>query len=101
MVGTGAIPLTILGIAGLLAYLAINLDQEHWGLKYLNLGISYLTIGLTAYVTMSYAEEEMPGTAVAGMASAYGTYFTYILFFVFGYMVFHVIYLVFKDMVKL
>jgi len=88
-------------IAAIFAYLAINLDEEHGEFKLLNLGISYLTMILTALFATEWVKQEYPDTALAEMISSTSQGYVYILMFILGYFVLYILYKIMDDMVKL
>lgn len=97
----GTILLTYALISGIFAYLAIQLDQEHAKFKLLNLGISYLTLIYTTLLAIPLIGEEYPDTGVEEAVTTLGTYYQYLLMFIFGYFVFYVLYKILKDTVEL
>ena len=98
---SGVLLLTYALIAGIFAYLAIQLDEEHGEFKLLNLGISYITLIVTTLFAGQYVKVEYPDSDLAAMVQGMGGNYSYLLMFILGYFVVYVLYKVLKDMVEL
>jgi len=92
------IVLSTIVAAGLFAYLAIQMDDQHAGLKIFNLGLFYFTTFIGILLGSQYLQTEHSETSFAGIAAAYSENFMWIMIFVFAYLVIYFLYTIMKEM---